>query len=84
MSNLAYLPTPRTLAHVLLEIGDAELQRALLQSAADLDLKGYLARGDDYRAGAIDDRLSALRSEGRKLVQFATGCSFDDLAERLS
>lgn len=83
MSNLAYLPTPRTLAHVLLEIGAAEREVAMWDARAIADPDGFEARGEDYQLSDADDRLTELRSEGRKLVEAATGCSFNDLLDRL-
>lgn len=80
MTNVS--PLPRTLAHVLLEIASVEQahregERAYY--AADDGSSGCFRIGD--RLAAIDERLSELRAEARRMVEQATGVTWRQLEE---
>lgn len=83
--NLATLPRPRTLAHVLLDLAEqhrlnAECTRRFYAAAGDREEE---ARQGDIGA-AIDDRISELQSEAKALIREATGVSWEQLYEALA
>lgn len=64
--NLATIATPRTLAHVLLDIAEAR--------------RAFNASWHKSHEGECLDRLDALSDEARTMIEAATGVTWDQIS----
>lgn len=84
MSNILAFRPARTLATVLAEIDGCDAEIKAFDLAFRNDPTAYVAHNLDQRCADADSRLSELRREAERMIEAATGSTWDNIRERLA